>query len=156
MNTTKHCRHNVNKLDQTDHADALQIHSLFQRAYRVEAQLIGVRSIPPLDRTVRDIMASETCFFGCWDDELLIAAVEVEYYEPHLGINSLVVHPDYFRQGLGRQLLRYVLAEYVWETAKVETALANLPAITLYEQFGFKETLRYSAAAGITKVAMRM
>jgi len=125
-------------------------------AYRIEAKLIGVTDFPPLQRTVRDVIASQTCFYGCQQNDMLTALIEITYDKIQLRINSLVVHPDYFRQGLASRLLKFVLTHYQYETALVETGLANLPAITLYEQFGFIETSRFNIAGGITKVAMRL
>ncbi len=156
MNAVKQLQFKVSSVDQTEYLSAFQIHKLFQNAYRVEAELIGVTSFPPLDRTIRNIKASVSRFFACWDAEVLIALIETTYQEPHLEIDSLVVHPDYFRQGLAGGLLQFVLQHYYWETAEVETAAANLPAITLYEQFGFRETRRFSTPCGILKVALRL
>lgn len=146
----------INRLQQTSHAIALQIQHVFQGAYKVEARLIGVTNFPPLERTVADIIASRTTFFGSWQGDELVAVIEVSYNEPQLDIDSLVVHPDHFRKGLARRLLRFVLNHYHWETAEVETAQANSPAITLYEQFGFVETRRFQTPIGITKVNLRL
>ncbi len=146
----------IQPLKHTEHAVALRIQQVFQAAYRIEANLIGVKNFPPLERTVRDISASGTEFFGCWRATVLTAVIEVSYQEPHLAIDSLVVHPDYFRQGLARRLLRFILQQYRWETAEVETAQANMPAITLYEQVGFVETQRFQTPVGIGKVRLRL
>lgn len=146
----------ITRLRHTDHSVALQIQKVFFSAYKVEAKLIGVTNFPPLERKVADIVASDTTFYGSHYDGQLCAVIEIGYYDPQLNINSLVVHPDYFRQGLARELMRFVLNHYHWETAEVETALANMPAITLYEQFGFTETRRFQASMGITKVSLRL
>ncbi len=143
-------------LQHTDHSIALQIQEVFHSAYKVEAKLIGVTNFPPLERKVADIMASSTTFYGSWHDDKLLAVIEVNYYDPQLNINSLVVHPDHFRQGQASSLLRFVLNHYHWETAEVETAQANMPAITLYEQFGFVETRRFQTPMGIMKVSLRL
>ena len=143
-------------LQHTDHAVALQIQKVFFRAYKVEAKLIGVTHFPPLERKVVDIIASDTIFYGYQFDDKLLAVIEVNYQPPQLDINSLVVHPDYFRQGLAGELLGFVLNYYHWETAVVETALANFPAIALYEQHGFTETRHFQIPMGITKVSLKL
>lgn len=158
-NPTKQDRDSQDRIIQlrhTSHSVALRIQQVFQSAYRIEARLIGVVNFPPLERTVRDIIASDTVFYGLMRDDDLIAVVEIDYDEPLLDICSLVVDPAYFRQGLAGQLLRYVLNHYPWETAEVETAVANTPAITLYEQLGFAETARFTTPGGISKVSLRL
>lgn len=59
--------------------------------------------------------------------------------EAHITI--LAVHPQYQRQGLGKLLLYGLLQvahERGLERATLEVRASNQPAISLYEQFGFK------------------
>ena len=53
-------------------------------------------------------------------------------------IASLVVDPDYCRQGLARLLLRHVISIYAKDFLQVETATGNRPAMALYASLGFE------------------
>ena len=72
-----------------------------------------------------------------------------------LHVLELVIHPEQQRQGLGRQLLQYVLdfnREQGIQMAFLEVRASNLAAQRLYENLGFCETGRrrgyYPAASG--------
>lgn len=135
---------------------AEDIHRVFQAAYRIEAELIGVTDFPPLEREPEQIRTAPTCFLGCWSGTELAAVMEYECNGMHLSIDSLVVHPHYFRQGLASNLLRSRLAQADWQTANVETAAKNDPAIALYERFGFSVSARWATKAGIDKVRLSL
>ena len=66
----------------------------------------------------------------------------------------MVVHPTYFRQGIGSELLTFIFELFVGNTITVETGLANIPAIALYKNFGFKEVDQYDTDHGIRKVRL--
>lgn len=68
----------------------------------------------------------------------------------------LYVHPDHYRQGIGRALLNEVLQQV--EGAAWTIVLAgNKPAIRLYQEFGFREVNRYeSDNAGYPCTCLRM
>jgi ribosomal-protein-alanine N-acetyltransferase len=56
-------------------------------------------------------------------------------------IVTLMVHPDYQRQGLGQLLLTQLLQRARWrglERATLEVRASNQPAISLYKKFGFQ------------------
>jgi ribosomal-protein-alanine N-acetyltransferase len=61
----------------------------------------------------------------------------------HVGENhilNLCVHPDFQRQGIGRQLVEYVLTRAQNNQADIsflEVRRSNVPAISLYEKLGF-------------------
>lgn len=57
-----------------------------------------------------------------------------------LHINTLAVRPEYRRRGMGRALLRYVLADGARRGARratLEVRRSNVAALTLYTQVGF-------------------
>jgi [ribosomal protein S18]-alanine N-acetyltransferase len=57
-----------------------------------------------------------------------------------LHINNLAVLPDYRRQGIGAELLTFVLKEGARlgaARATLEVRRSNTPALMLYERFGF-------------------
>lgn len=148
----------IAKLDNANEAVAKQIYTTFQRAYKIEAELIGTQNFPPLSRTVNDIHNSQTLFYGFYDDTQLAGVIELVIINERLEINSLTVDPKYFRTGIADKLIRYVFSEYltnaVITTALVETAAVNEPAIKLYKKHGFVEFKRWTPNHGIEKLAM--
>jgi ribosomal protein S18 acetylase RimI-like enzyme len=142
------------KLENTNEAVANQIYTVFQHSYRVEAQLIGVHDFPPLLRGVEDIVNSKTYFYGFSEKNCLAAIIEIEINEKDLDIHSVTVDPKFFRMGIADKLIDYVLHFFCINTATVETAVANKPAINLYKKNGFTETKRWTPSHGIEKLSM--
>lgn len=128
----------ISKLDHQNQEQATQIWQLFQSAYESEAQVLGLQNFPPLNRTIREIQEAATTFYGGWLDTVLVAATELENLEDaQFHINSFGVSPDHFRKGYGAKLLNDVLAELIWKKITVSTAVANIPALALYQKQGF-------------------
>lgn len=149
----------IGQLDLSNRETAELVWGLQHAAYRIEADLIGVSDLPPLRETVADLQACAETFWGCWTQEgELAAAVSVEPgEEPCLAtVCRVMVHPDYFRQGLAKSLLTAVMAEYApgsdWE---VTAEVRNEPALALYAKLGFRPVERFDPAPGITMVRMR-
>ncbi|MFK7922820.1 MAG: GNAT family N-acetyltransferase, partial [Bacteroidia bacterium] len=74
--------------------------------------------------------------------------------DEQLEISNLVVDPAFFRQGLAGKLMEYLLAQNAWTEAIVDTAQVNLPAINLYQKWGFEEINRWLPAHGIPIVRL--
>ena len=147
----------VSMIELLDHCledVAIQIYDVFQQSYKIEAQLVGVKEFPPLQRSTSHIQAASSKFLGQWIGSDLAVVLEYSLGDAHLSIDSLVVHPRYFRRGLASKILRLLLDRVHWQTADVETAAANHPAIALYEKFGFSESKRWGTNEGIEKVQL--
>ena len=144
----------INKLDNSDEEVAKQIFTIFQNSYKIEAQLIGILDFPPLSRSARDIRNSTTLFYGFSENQSLAAVIEIVINGEHLDINSLTVEPCYFRKGIADKLISYILHEFNFSIAIVETAVVNTPAINLYKKHGFVEFKRWVPSHGIEKLAM--
>ena len=144
----------ITTLDNSDVNVASQIFAVFQRAYKIEAQLIGTLNFPPLSRIVDHIKASTTQFYGFSENKCLAAVIEIAIDNEHLAIDSLTVDPDYFRKGIANKLIHHVLGNIGFSVATVETAVVNTPAIALYKKHGFVEFKRWTPAHGIEKIAM--
>jgi len=144
----------IELLDHHSEGVANQIYDVFQLSYRIEAGLVGSSDFPPLRREASHIRSSDSQFLGDWIGVDLASVVEFSQSGDNLSIDSLVVHPQFFRRGLASQLLQSLLARERWESAKVETAAANSPALDLYEKFGFTESSRWLTADGIEKVGL--
>lgn len=141
-------------INQKGLKSAEQIYSIFQASYPFEANLIGVKQFPPLERKIQDIQTSETNFIGAFLESKLTAVIEFTLKNNLLSIQSLVVHPTFFRQGIAYTLLKNTMDSHPWNQAKVETACANFPAIALYEKLGFKIQEEYLAKYDICKVKL--
>jgi len=148
----------VTKLDNSNKEVAQQIFAVFQSSYKIEAQLIGTSNFPPLLRSAIDIIHSTTQFYGFIESdaegERIAAVIEVAINDQHLDIHSLTVDPNYFRKGIASKLISFVIETIDFVKATVETAVVNLPAITLYQKHGFVEYKRWTPSHGIEKVAM--
>ena len=144
----------LKKLDNSNEVVANHIFSIFQSSYKIEAQLIGTLDFPPLLRTGKDIENSNTDFFGYFENANLAGVIEIVVDNMHLEIHSLTVDPNYFRKGIADKLLNYILGNFDFTEAIVETAVVNIPAINLYKKHGFIEFKRWIPSHGIEKLAM--
>jgi ribosomal protein S18 acetylase RimI-like enzyme len=142
----------ISTLDHANKDIAAQMWAVFQASYAVEAELLKTVDFPPLKRTVDDFLTSDTQFFGFWAEQELAAVIEIRMRADFIHIQSLVVHPTYFRRGIGRALMNFVLAKFQTDVFMVETGVNNAPAITLYEGFGFKEVKQWDTDHGVRKV----
>ena len=142
----------ITTLNNKDHKTAQQIRVVFQVSYAVEAVLLKAVDFPPLKRTISEFVNSDTDFYGYWKDKKLAGVIEIKHDEKLTHIQSLVIHPDNFRQGMASQLLQFVFDHYQSEIFMVETGVDNLPAILLYQRFGFEEVKQWDTDHGIRKV----
>lgn len=145
----------IKLLDNKAESVSGEIYAIFQSSYTIEAELLGVNNFPPLKRKASNIQASETQFWGYFKSSQLAAVVELDLKDGLLDIHSFLVSPTYFRQSIGSKLLSHILAALSWQTAVVETAEANYPAILLYKKFGFVEEEKWLNEIGIIKVKFR-
>ena len=144
----------ITQLKHTDKCVAQQIYNVFQRSYRIEAELVGVDEFPPLARAHTDICTSSSLFYGFYEQKELAGVIEIECKNAELDIHSLTVDPAFFRRGIAGKLIEYVLRTQTWNKATVETAAVNAPAIKLYEKYGFSTFNKWLPDHGIEKVAM--
>lgn len=142
------------KLDHADTGISFKIYNLFQQAYQIEADIIGVTNFPPLLRSAKNIRQSSTIFYGMYKDSLLAAVAEVRVADNTLYIDSFVVSPECFRKGVASTLMDYLINQLGCATVIVETAVANEPAINLYKKFGMVEFKRWTPDHGIKKLAL--
>ncbi|TWP49586.1 GNAT family N-acetyltransferase [Lentzea tibetensis] len=138
-------------LDVTDDETAERVHQVAQRAYRVEAGLIGADSIPPLHETLDEMRAQPLTWLGVpGDDGLPVAFVAYEDAQ-ELDINRLCVDPGHFRKGLARRLVRALPPR----AAVVHTGALNTPATTLYAREGFERTGTIEPEPGLLVATFR-
>ncbi|WP_239618431.1 GNAT family N-acetyltransferase [Cohnella mopanensis] len=136
---------------------AEEVWALQHPAYRIEAALIGVPDLPPLQDTIQSLQACGEIFIGFRNEEgELLGAVS--YERERLGdltICRLMVHPDYLRQGIATRMLEYLFSDQrnlcMWS---VMAEIRNLPAIALYERLGFVRHETFKPIAGIEMVKL--
>lgn len=142
----------ITKILHTQNKNAQNIRSVFQVSYKIEAKLLGADNFPPLSRPLEEFSNCSNDFFGFYEEQTLVAVVEIKDEKVAKHIQSLVVDPDYFRRGIARKLIKYVLQHYPIKQFTVETGKENGPARKLYESFGFELLKTYTAEEGILKV----
>tara|TARA_R110002167_G_scaffold58047_16_gene164816 strand:+ start:449 stop:898 length:450 start_codon:yes stop_codon:yes gene_type:complete len=142
----------VQRLDHYNRAISEKIHTVFQASYAVEAKLLDAIEFPPLQRSIDHLVQSQTEFYGIGKADGLSAVIEIKVKVDSVHIQSLVVDPDYFRRGMAKMLVAFVLQTHTTNSFTVETGVANLPAIALYKSFAFVETHQYDTDHGIRKV----
>ena len=102
----------IKKLDHTNLAIATKMHIVFQESYAIEAKLLNAINFPPLQRPLQSYIESTTTFFGYHIKDKIVGIIEVSPKEKTTHINSLVVSPHFFRQGIGRQLMQHILQNF--------------------------------------------
>ena len=146
----------IKKLDHTNLAIATKMRVVFQESYAVEAALLNATNFPPLQRPLESYIKSTTTFFGYHIKDEIVGIVEVSPKEKTTHINSLVVSPHFFRQGIGRELMNYILQKFTSKVVTVETGLENIPASKLYTSFHFKEVKQWDTDHGVRKIQFKL
>jgi GNAT superfamily N-acetyltransferase len=125
-----------------------------QRAgYAVEAELIGVESLPPQHHPVDQLRAES--IWVAEDDHGEITGVLGLEHGPELLIARLVVRPDRMQRGIGRALGEHALALAAGCPVRVGTAAANIPALTLYRALGFEPVVHKTVGDGVPYIELR-
>lgn len=142
----------ISILDHSNKNIALSIIEVFQESYAVEAEILKAVDFPPLKRPIEDFINSTNSFFGFTVDQKLAGIVEIKEEKEFVHIQSLVVKPDYFRQGIAQQLIDFVFSHYVTPKYMVETGIDNTPAVNLYLKNKFIEFKQWDTDHGVRKV----
>lgn len=142
----------IQKLQNSDTDISIKIRDVFQVSYAVEAKLLNAIDFPPLKRSLDSYINCDHDFFGYLKDKELAGVIEIKHYQKFTHIQSLVVHPKFFRQGVGQELMTFVLELYNKKPIIVETGVKNDPAIKLYKKFNFIEVEQWDTDHGVRKV----
>ena len=140
------------KINNKENKIANEIRSIFQVSYAVEAEMLKAVDFPPLQRTVSQFLKSDSEFYAYYLTKSIAGVIEIDNHEDLTHIQSLVVYPKYFRSGIGRKLVQFILDSYKSKEFTVETGIDNHPAIKLYKSFGFQEQEQWDTNHGVRKV----
>lgn len=142
----------IEKLQHQELDVSKQIRAIFQASYTVEATLLKASDFPPLKRPLDLFVESDTSFFGYKKKKNLIGVIEISQHINQTHINSLVVAPMFFRNGVASALIQFIIDRYHSNLLTVETGVLNTPAISLYQKFHFKEVNQWETSHGVRKV----
>ena len=99
-------------------------------------------STPWSEKAITDSIKNKNIFMGIKESENLIGYLSMYQSFGEGYINNIATHPNYRRQGLGKALLSALMdfcIEAEFEFITLEVRESNIPAISLYSSFGFKE-----------------
>lgn len=140
----------IKRLNILDDKTAEQIVELQKKSYVIEAQLIGFYGIPPLKDTVEDVKRCDEIFYGYYADDVPAGLVSYKVEEGVLDICRVAVHPEYFRRGIARQMVEFILDDNKGiRKIIVSTGLKNQPAVSLYLKLGFEKVREVEVAKGV-------
>ena len=145
----------INKINNKRDEIAKEIRDIFQASYAVEAEMLKAIDFPPLKRTISQFLDSNSEFYAYYLKQNIAGLIEINNNQDATHIQSLVVYPKYFRQGIGRKLVEFVLDTYKSIIFTVETGVDNHPAIKLYISLGFEEQNQWDTDYGVRKVRFK-
>ena len=143
------------KIDNKRNQIALEIRRIFQASYAIEAKMLKAIDFPPLKRTISQFIDSNSEFYAYYMKQNIAGLIEISSNQSITHIQSLVVYPKYFRQGIGKKLVMFVLDTYTSINFTVETGIDNHPAIKLYASLGFEEQNQWDTNHGVRKVRFK-
>ena len=142
----------ITKINNKRNEIAKEIRDIFQSSYAVEAEMLKAIDFPPLKRTISQFLNSNSEFYAYYITQDIAGLIEIENNQDITHIQSLVVYPKYFRNGIGSKLVQFILDTYKSKIFTVETGIDNHPAIKLYKSFGFQEQEQWDTNHGVRKV----
>lgn len=146
----------IERLQNNDLHVSNKIQTVFQLSYALEAKLLNATDFPPLKRSLESYLKSDNDFFGYLKNQEIAGIVEINHNDSFTHIQSLVVNPKFFRQGIGRKLMAFVINSFDSNLFIVETGVENGPATLLYKKIGFKEVKQWDTEYGIRKIKFEL
>ncbi|QHE53884.1 N-acetyltransferase [Pontibacillus sp. HMF3514] len=144
----------IKLLNHHDPAVAQLIGNLQQRSYQLEADILGVTSLPPFNDGDVELKNSEEHFIGYVSEEKVYGFASYEELGEGYLITRLGVDPDHLRKGIGTSMLKY-FEERAMYPLEIMTGKDNIPAVRLYEKHGFEAVAYAETEEGIWLVKLR-
>ena len=140
------------RLNNKDDKVATKIRSIFQESYVIEEKLLNATDFPPLKRSLEKYINCDNEFWGYLKDHKLVAVIEIDHKSSSTHIQSLVVLPSFFRQGIAGKLVKFALNTFDSKLFTVETGVENKPATDLYRKYDFEEVKQWNTNHGVRKI----
>jgi N-acetylglutamate synthase-like GNAT family acetyltransferase len=137
------------RADLADAALAARVLAVQHAAYAIEAELIGYPGLPPAHETLEALQSTSEELWLCEEDDELLGVLGLEHAEDELLIARLFVAPAVFRRGVGAGLVALALEQASGRPVRVGTGARNLPALRLYEGYGFRRVDECEPAANV-------
>ncbi|OCA80884.1 GNAT family N-acetyltransferase [Pseudobacillus wudalianchiensis] len=141
----------IQELDIKALETAQKVWSIQIPAYKAEAELIQYWNLPPLKETAASLQQCGETFYGGFIQDELAGVISFKMTKEELDIHRLMVHPQFFRKGIARALVRHI-EQLAGGDKKiiVSTGTNNRPAVQFYKQCGFKEVKKIITAEGLS------
>jgi ribosomal protein S18 acetylase RimI-like enzyme len=128
----------IKEASPADYSVAVQIHTVAQAAYTLEAERIGCAEFPPLRESVDELRQSSDSFLVFEQSGRIIGSLSFDRSTDPVAITRLVVSPAHLRQGIATALLSHLERRLPpGVRLSVSTAHANAPAVLLYQRLGY-------------------
>ncbi|WP_164931584.1 GNAT family N-acetyltransferase [Longirhabdus pacifica] len=145
----------IRLIDRTSNDELEQLWLMQHAAYRVEANLIGFKALPPLMETKKQLREVPEIFYGYFNESELQGALSLEKNMDNITICRVMVDPDHFGKSIASQLLQHIMNIFHSYLIKVSTSELNEPAIKLYTKHGFVLDSKTVLSAKISLVHLK-
>ena len=125
------------------------------RAYAVEAELIGDDRIPPLREDLEELRAKPLAWALATADGAVVGAIAWTNLVTELDIDRLMVDEGVARQGIAVELVNTAIAAAGPHTVRVSTGSDNAPALALYRKLGFVRVGEHVVLDGLRITSLR-
>lgn len=125
--------------------DLKEILVLQKLAFQSEAERYDDYTLPPLTQTLEGVQADfdKMIFLKASVDGRIVGSVRAYADGETCHVGRLVVHPDFQRQGIGRQLVHEIERRFEQvQRFEIFTGHRSVPALHLYEGLGYTEFKR--------------
>jgi ribosomal protein S18 acetylase RimI-like enzyme len=144
----------IQALEKTDRRKTALVFEIQMSAYRREADILGVDSLPPLRESIGDIQDTHQQIFVSLEQDIPVGAIFLEQEGDSITISKLAVDPKHFRKGVGKALVEHCLMRHSGFAFKVSTGAKNLPAVRLYQSLGFVVREQFEADGGLMLIRL--
>lgn len=131
----------IKKINIQEFETADQVYKLQQIAYTIESQKINFNGIPYLHETLSELMKSPENFYAYFQGDRIAGVFSYLYENKIIDGHRMMVHPDFFRQGIANHLLHFTETLHPEASSFIiQTGFKNEPAKALYLKNNFNIT----------------
>lgn len=145
----------IRSLNRSDFNELSKVLEMQLNAYRVEAELLNVESLPPLKETIGNLDTAFNDVFLAIEGDCIVGAIFIERSDFSILISKLIVDPIHFRKGIAKRLVEDCLNRFSGKEFHVSTARENVPAVNLYQNFGFLKIKEFEVEGGLKLISFK-